>query len=1664
MLETILLTAILNAPHSTAPSTVWLEGETPSSANVAVGPARPENAARLRGGAWLNLFVPENEVDAKVPAGGVLLGYDFTVEGTGEREIWGRIGFEFVRSPFEWRVDNGAWQKVSPEDLTTDLVPLSDWTEVAWRKFGTANLAGKHRLEIRLTAPKKADGKPDRLLFAADTFAIAAPGFAPYGAFESSQVPKTAADSAAASQVFQLPASAENARPKVTLAGDWEIARHDEQTPPFDVAVPIEGTPKNPVWTAIPVPSDRNVSRPDLMFAHRTWYRTRVNVPAELKDRGFRLTFGQNNLNTTVLVNGQFCGFEPNPHVAFAVDCSRALRPGVNEIWVGIRDAWYGYSTNPKDPMKLRRRFNQPLRIGSEGFQDLAYPIWNSFQSGILDAPVLEATGPVYAQDVFVRPSVSRKRLEADVTVLNPGTGTNATTNVTVEAQVVDAKTGETVLSLPAKSLSLGAGSQVVTLGADWSNPTLWWPDRPHLYQLRTKVVSGSGTDVHHTRFGFREWGAKGMDFTLNGQVWRGWAELVGGDTREAWLANYRKTGQRFQRMSGTSQNGGTRWNGMPFTEALDWCDENGVVIRRSGILDGQTIGYLAIENDPDLKAMYKSEIKQQLMENWRRQMVAQVKAERNHPSIHVWSLENEWLYINCINLYGDKMDEFEREVQRVGDEVAKADPTRLWMVDGGGAGKANTYPVHGDHYVYTNDPSAYPALAYSDHVDGGGRGRWVFDKKRPRYAAEDFFATGINPADYAWIGGEVAFTGKVGAHLGIARVQRMITEGYRSHGTMSHAHHWVGPEGDKFNKHLSNAERAVFVREYDSAFASGQSIVRTLTVLNDSRYPDPITLSYAIAKPGTAGTAVRRTLNLAPGEKTTFPITITAPTVTAPGRFELQLELAAGGKSVFRDVKRIQVYPEATPISSPFVLVDPKGEFAKTLRAANFRPTVVASVASVPKSATVIVVAPDTFSPGDAARSDLAVLASAGKRVIVLEQTNPLVAQGLPLPIKVQQNQGAFAYLERAEHPALVGLQDDDFWGWPGDHVFRNAYEKPVRGARSLIQCHRQLGSSALIEAPVGSGLMLLCQANVGSKFRTSIVARKLMTNLLRYATTYQAVSRPVATVLKDQPAVASTLAEVGLKASAKSVKDAIATPGVAIVAANPANLKALRSEATALTRFFAGGGDLILTGLTPEGIADYNAIVGVNHAIRPFRMERTGLVLPKPPRAAGLTQGDAIMLSNRRLFAWTQDMYIADDVFSHVVDSDDVAPFAKLPNDYFYNTVNGMVSADGWPYIFSFELKSAKPEYTMEFDREYSFRRMEWTGNGFYHLITKLELTFDGGNPLVIDVLPNTDPQMLDLQGRRGRKVSLRVLDWKRTPGVNDVVGIDNVRLFVDRGPEWKGVQTLMNPGGIVFYPKGKGGITLVNLKFQRNEPVPENAGKKQRIFAGLLRNLNAAFTDTDPVILGAAGSTLRPVSLAKVANQYRGERGWFGNPAETFRDMPFGTRTFNGVPFDIYELLTSPTPNCVMLGGPGVPGNLPDRAEIPVNQTAKALVFLHTARIDRRLQEWERGPGKRELVAEYLVTYADGSERVIPLIIGSEIADFRQTNPRPLDQAAIGWQARLGESDRFATAYLYQWNNPSPERPIRSVTLRYAGSERFGVPALLGLTVAAPSGKNP
>ena len=84
---------------------------------------------------------------------------------------------------------------------------------------------------------------------------------------------------------------------------------------------------------------------------------------------------------------------------------------------------------------------------------------------------------------------------------------------------------------------------------------------------------------------------------------------------------------------------------------------------------------------------------------------------------------------------------------------------------------------------------------------------------------------------------------------------------------------------------------------------------------------------------------------------------------------------------------------------------------------------------------------------------------------------------------------------------------------------------------------------------------------------------------------------------------------------------------------------------------------------GLTPDGLADFNRLVGVEHLIRPFELERVNLPAVRDPMLSGLTVRDVAMESAEQMFPWAGDKYLVDDEFTYVVDLDDIAPFCEFP-----------------------------------------------------------------------------------------------------------------------------------------------------------------------------------------------------------------------------------------------------------------------------------------------------------------------------------------------------------------------------------------------------------------
>jgi len=1689
--------------------TVWIEAEDAASTNLKLAAAAWGNSGFLSGGKWVNVTIDADKLEKELPAGGGLITYKFDLKKGGKHEIWDRVGFEFVRSPFEWRIDGGAWTKSSPEDLTTDLMNLAQWTEVAWLKLGERDLKqGAHTLDIRLTPTKNEKGELQRLLYASDAIVVSPGEFRPDGPNKPGSYTPTAADTEAAKKVFGLPeASAPNVRTSISLEGNWEVARADEAIPTA-VAVPME-LPTQATWRAIPVPSDKNTSRPDLLFAHRIWYRTRVNVPAGQVGRSFFIEFPMNSLNSTVYVNRQLCGFNDTPFAPFQIDVTKAIKAGENEVLVGIRDAWYGRTFNPKSPLKLRKTFNIPLSYFGQGFQDLDYPIWNNPKSGILETPTFHSVGPVYTGDVFVKPSVANRRLDAEITLNNPsGTAVSGE----IQWAAIDDKTGAVAKTFPAAPFSLAAKSSAAfNVSGGWTDPKLWWPDTPNMYRLRTTVsVGGKPVDTSETSFGFREWSASGIKYLLNGVSWPQWADLSPqGATIEEYVKDYHAKNQRTMRVMNPGQGTETRNWGLPQRKMFDYFDRHGVVVRRNGILDGQVIGYAFNENDPEIKAANGgSSMKVALMNNYLKQFAQLIRAERNHPSINVWTFDNEFIYINLINLLGNSplMDEYERKFAEMYTEWAKVDPTRFFMTDGGGALKAQVLPTHGNHYVFNPRDTRYPALAYELNPEAGSRGRWPWDMKRPRFMGEDFFATGINPADYAQWAGEDTFLSKAAARVGSDFVFNMLQQGYRW-ANQGAWHFWSGTF-ENVNGWNSMKDRAVFVREYDWTFGSGQKVNRTFGIFNDTQYDLPITFTRTLTVGGKQVSTKKSVHNIAPGGEAKFPEAIAMPAVGTRADGQLLLTLSVGGKEVFRDTKALSVLaPVGTPIikasakpaaarlafrtgggpapssvAPSLYVYDPQGKVSTYLKGQKIAFTAIGSLANLPADGRVLLIGPDALSVSESTSSALAAWASTGRSVIVLDQKNPLRYQALTAEIstvsdtatEAENTNGQVAFPEDLGHPTMINLRGSDFRGWgPDGEVYRNIYQKPARGARSLVQAGPRLMQSALIEVPTGKGLMLLSQLDMGDKLLTSAVAQQLLSNLLAYGSSYKQEFRPAALVASGATGLVKAADAAGLQYSRTGdALAAISDPKIslALVEATPGNLKQLAGNMAKVNAFTQRGGYIVFHGLTPEGLADYNTIVGADHMIRAMRRERVQFSSPRNPLTAGLTLGEVVMLSGEKIFNWVDDEFVASDIFSHIVDYDEAAPFGTSESSLYNNAVNGFIGSDGWILINDFPVpKDGPARLAFTLSKPQTITEFVWDGSVNYNATTKVGLVVDG-KMQSWDVPANGEPQTLEVKPPlTGKNIEVQILDHEKRPdkrtaegGYN--VGIDNIWLKAQRPADfYEKVKPMLNVGGLMQYPRGKGGMALMNILFKDTEAVPINKQKKLSIFSTVLRNLRAPFAGGKTIIPGA-GLTYTPVDFGKFPQkltQYRTERGWFGDANRTFNALPRGDQVFAGVKYNIWDFATSPVPTAIMLGGEGIPNNPPQEVkDIPIGQKADALFFLHTARIDQRRNNDEIRDNKRFEMARYVVHYADGQSVSIPIYSEIDIENYRQENPRAIPGAQLAWVGKYEGSNESAVAYAKQWNNPRPDVAIKSVDMVY-GADRRGVPVLLAIT-AATAGK--
>ena len=276
----------------------------------------------------------------------------------------------------------------------------------------------------------------------------------------------------------------------------------------------------------------------------------------------------------------------------------------------------------------------------------VVWPIggWKT-RGGIADDVWLRAYGHVHLEDAFIQTSVVSKEIAVDYTVRN---ATAEPQSVILAAEVVRASATGTLaepaaeLTLTSQPVHLGPNEiRVVRVTAAFPHATLYWPDRPTLYHLRSRVISSTDArepsshailDSETRRFGFREIALRGNQFYWNGVR----ANLYGdcqvfGDTwyvdsaklhtPEAWPATIDRIKAMNLRV--------LRWHHNPVPQyILDLADEKGLLIC------DESANYARDFHKKSNHARYLANA-MKTVEPW-------IRADRNHPSIYLWNATNE--------------------------------------------------------------------------------------------------------------------------------------------------------------------------------------------------------------------------------------------------------------------------------------------------------------------------------------------------------------------------------------------------------------------------------------------------------------------------------------------------------------------------------------------------------------------------------------------------------------------------------------------------------------------------------------------------------------------------------------------------------------------------------------------------------------------------------------------------------------------------------------------------------------------------------------------------------------------------------------------------------------------------------------------------------------
>jgi len=998
-------------------------------------------------------------------------------------------------------------------------------------------------------------------------------------------------------------------RQEVSLNGTWDFKWDNENR----LAYP----PDDKKWTTIEVAKK---SRTATGFGkndtnHWAWYKRNVRVPNSMKGQRIKIRFTMVKYRTFIYWNGEKVGDHLDGTIPFEIDITDKVEFNrENELLVGVIDRislqrpdLLPYVESDFEGSSDGNSSKRPTRSSILGPVSATERIFG----GICDDVDIVSYPEVYIEDFHITTSVRRSEISIQVIALN-----ESKTDSDHDVKIIIEDRGNKIKEFPVESIRTYQGKTSKVLFIDkWENPHLWSHQDPYLYTLVMQLQKENQVvDEKRFRMGFREFWIEGINFYLNGNIFKMRRNPC------SFRGNSPEGAREFMEERKSININQIRLHHSGFPEwVADVADETGMTICPESTFWSRAPWY-DIENP-------------EMWENARTHWEGLVKMFKNHPSVVMYSIENEMLSTGAYLMYQEpeKWRRYQDKWIEVGQFVRNLDPTKplqySWGHDiHGWLETANIHYVRDIKYFFQ-----YPRDLYwleGENLTHRQRNRdYRWKKDRPLIKGEYGYWYHSNPPH-----GLTPFIGE-DAYIDDNWSKswqwclKKKNEAYRYAGVVGNP--WsFGKDRYKFFP-----LQEVFLKDWRANYYGGENLRKEIIVLNEDFNPVSLQLEVNLSADGKVLSRKKIPIEMSEGSKWMKDVMFNLPEVDKRINADLNMKLVKNGKELYSNKYPIHIFPRTQPIEynvKTTGLYDPDGKTFREMTNCGFMFTRIKEINNkVLSDLGVLIIGKDAVTPQfDEDGKILCDFVKNGGRLIILEQALVEKFDWLPYVLEIDKSRtstatsagrtdlpildditerglnSTIAFRMMPDHPIMENIEEEDLKYWRGTHqVSKNNFYRPKfwnYNTLAYVGSGNGIEHTPLVTLPYGSGIFIMTQFIVSEEMSKEPAAFNLFNNILNYSLTYSQSSSRAGIFASEENATRRIITLFGAEVDRlkEFPADNLDSYKVLFIDSN-INLDKYKPD---LERFLAGGGKIVLRELTPEKLNNVRSILPDDISLEPI------------------------------------------------------------------------------------------------------------------------------------------------------------------------------------------------------------------------------------------------------------------------------------------------------------------------------------------------------------------------------------------------------------------------------------------------------------------------------